>query len=124
MGNTPSAPNFFRSGDEWHVWSKDRRNRDDFVALKAPVVGGDPTPLTSTEWKYKDWDTRNFESDPTLVCALPEDLSPCSVRLTLRGLAKDIQGKCQGLYKEYRGLRSMGRKVNVVNYLQCDRVDV
>ena len=117
MGNTlsPSSPslNSFRSGDEWHVVTKDRKGND-FVAVKGPVVGDDPTPLTSTDWKYKDHDTKNFESDPTLVCTLPEDLSPCSVRLTLRGLAKDIQGKCQGLYKEFRGLRSMGRKVNVV----------
>ena len=112
MGNTPSSPNFFRSGDEWHVWTTDRKG-DDFVALKAPVVGDDPTPLTSTDWKYwKDWDTGNFESDPTLICTLPEDSPPCSVRLTLRGLASDIQGKCQGLYKECKGLRSMGRKVN------------
>ena len=113
MGNTPSSPNFFRSGDEWHVGTKIEK-KDDFVAVKAQVVGDDPTPLTSTDWKYKDHDTKNFESDPTLVCTLPEDSSPCSVRLTLRGLAKDIQGKCQGLYKEFRGLRSMGRKVNVV----------
>ena len=123
MKNTPFPPSSsFRSGDEWRVWSDD--DGDDFVALKALVVGDNPTPLTSTEWKYKDWDTRNFESDPTLVCALSEDSSPCSVRLTLRGLANDIQGKCQGLYKECKGLRSMGRKVNVVNYLQFDRVNV
>ena len=81
-------------------------------------MGDDTTLLTSTDWKYNDWNTKNFESDPTLVCTLPEDLSPCSVRLTLRGLAKDIQGKCQGLYKECKGLRSFGRKVYVVNYLQ------
>ena len=124
MGNTPSSPNFFRSGVEWHVGTK-REKKDDFVAVKAQVVGDDPTPLTSTDWKYwKDWDTGNFESDPTLICTLPEDSPPCSVRLTLRGLAKDIQGKCQGLYKECKGLRSFGRKVNVVNYLQFDRVNV
>ena len=121
-GKHSLLPNFFRSGDEWHVWSD--YDGGNFVALKALVVGDDPTPLTSTDWKYKDWDTNDFESDSTLVCALPEDSPPCSVRLTLRGLAKDIQGKCQGLYKEYRGLRSMGRKVNVVNYLQFDRVNV
>ena len=80
--------------------------------MKAPVVGDDPTLLTSTDWKYKDWDTRDFESDPTLICTLPEDAAPCCVRLTLRGLVSDIQGKCQGLYKECKGLRSMGRKVN------------
>ena len=92
--------------------------------MKAQVVGDDPTPLTSTDWKYKDRGTRNFESDPTLICTLPEELAPCSVRITLRGLAKDIKGKCQGLYKECKGLRSMGRKVNFVNYLQFDRVNV
>ena len=111
MGTHSLLPNFFRSGDEWHVGTK-REKKDDFVAVKAQVVGDNPTPLTSTEWKYKDWDTRNFESDPTLVCALPEDSPPCTVRLTLRGLVSDIQGKCQGLYKECKGLRSMGRKVN------------
>ena len=92
--------------------------------MKAQVAGDDPTPLTSTDWKYKDRGTRNFESDPTLICTLPEELAPCSVRITLRGLAKDIQGKCQGMYKEYKRLRSMGRKVNFVNYLQFDRVNV
>ena len=107
MGNTLPSPNFFRSGDEWHVWSTDRKG-DDFVALKAPVVGDDPTPLTSTDWKYKDWDTNDFESDPTLICTLPEDSPPCSVRLTLRGLASDIQGKCQGLYREYKGAEKLG----------------
>ena len=107
-GKHSLLPNFFRSGDEWHVDSVLG------IALKALVVGDNPTPLTSTDWKYKDWDTNDFESDPTLICALPEDSSPCSVRLTLRGLAKDIQGKCQGLYKECKGLRSMGRKVNAV----------
>ena len=121
MGKTPSLPNFFRSGDEWHVGTK-REKKDDFVAVKAQVVGDDPTPLTSTDWKYRR--AHNFESDSTLICALPEDYSPCSVRLTLRGLAKKIQGKCQGLYKECKGLSSMGRKVNVVNYLQFDRVNV
>ena len=110
-------PNSFRSGDEWHV-STDLAGGN-FVAVKAPVVGDNSTPLTSTDWKYNEStrqkkDTKNFELDPTLICTLPEDSPPCSVRLTLRGLAKDIQGKCQGLYKEFRGLRSMGRKVNVV----------
>ena len=123
MGKTPSAPNFFRSGDEWHVGTK-REKKDDFVAVKALVVVYNPTLLTSTDWKYKNNNTKNFESDSTLICALPEDSSPCSVRLTLRGLARDNQGKCQGLYKECKGLRSMGRKVNVVNYLQFDRVNV
>ena len=103
-------PNFFRSGDEWHVWSPTERGG--YIPLKAPLVGDNPTPLTSTDWKYKDWDTNDFESDSTLVCALPEDSPPCTVRLTLRGLVSDIQGKCQGLYKECKGLRSMGRKVN------------
>ena len=118
MRNPLPSPNFFRSGDEWHVWSPTEDGG--YIPLKAPVVGDDPTPLTSTDWKYwdwdtnKDWDTYNFESDPTLICTLPEDSPPCSVRLTLRGLAKDIQDKCQGLYKEWKGLRSMGRKVNVV----------
>ena len=98
MRKTSLLPNYFRSGDEWHVWSTDRIGPD-FVALKGPVVGDDPTPLTSTDWKYWDRDT-NFELDPTLVCTLPEDSPPCSVRLTLRGLASDIQGKCQGLYRE------------------------
>ena len=110
MGNTPFSPNFFRSGDEWHVWSPTENG--EFIVLKALVVGDDPTPLTSTDWKYKDWGTNDFESDPTLICTLPEDSPPCSVRLTLRGLVSDIQGKCQGLYKECKGLRSMGRKVN------------
>ena len=104
MGNIPSSqPNLFRSGDEWHVDSG-------YIALKALVVGDNPTPLTSTDWKYNDCD--DFESDPTLICTLPEDAAPCCVRLTLRGLVSDIQGKCQGLYKECKGLRSMGRKVN------------
>ena len=119
----PPPPNSFRTGDEWHVWTLDGWG-DYVVAMKALVVGDNPTPLTSTEWKYnvrdedeEDWDgdqddNEDFVSDPTLICALPEDSAPCSVRLTLRGLAGDIQGKCQGIYKEYNRLRSQGRKVN------------
>ena len=112
-GKHSLSPSSFRSGDEWHVWSD--YDGGNFVALKAQVVGDDPTPLTSTDWKYNDCD--DFESDPTLICTLPEDSAPCRMRLTLRGLVSDIQGKCQGLYKECKGLRSMGRKVNSGDHL-------
>ena len=68
-------PNSFRSGDEWHV-STDLAGGN-FVAVKAPVVGDNSTPLTSTDWKYNEStrqkkDTKNFELDPTLICTLPE----------------------------------------------------
>ena len=88
-----------RSGNEWYVGS----------GLKASV-GDDPTIPPTTGWKFYNFDTKAFEADPHLMCNSSPPSPSCSITVSLSGLAKEIQGDCEGEYKD-TGLRSMGRKV-------------
>ena len=101
-----------RSGDEWLVMEE----KHNFTALKASV-GDDPTLPPSTGWKFNN--LGYFEEDPSVICTRPAGSPPCSVTLKLSGLAKDLQGKCEGEYKD-TGLRSAGRQVNFqLNKILC-----
>ena len=45
------------------------------------------------------------------MCKISHASSACIVTVSLKGFAKDIQGECEGEYKDTR-MRSAGRKVN------------
>ena len=95
--------------------------------LKASV-GGEPNQPPTTGWKFynrdtgyynedqslkfENWDTDDWEDDPTLSCTIPSTSPPCCLTVSLSGAAKEAQGKCEGEYKS-TGLVSMGRKVNI-----------
>ena len=81
-----------------------------FANLKARV-GDDPTIPPTTGWMFQNFDSKKFEEDPHLTCSsVMTALVSCSITVSLSGLAKDIQGECEGEYKDTE-LRSMGRKV-------------
>ena len=94
-----------RDGNEWLVEDDD----DGHLYLKASV--GDSLLIPPvTGWKFENFSTEEFEEDPQLMCNSTPSSSSCSVTVSLSGLAKEIQGECEGEYKD-TGLRSMGRKV-------------
>ena len=129
------SPTFFllsRSGNEWLV------EDEKYIAnLKASVgenqlivewlveyerygadlkasVGEDMLILPTTGWKFGNTDTQAYEEDRQLRCKGTPSSSSCSVTVSLSGLAKEIQGECEGEYND-TGLRSAGRKV--INFL-------
>ena len=106
-----------RSGNEWLV--EDER----YVANLKASVGKDPLIPPTTGWKFLDSDTGTYEEDPQLTCSSTPSSSPCSVRVSLSGLAKEIQGECEGEYKD-AGLRSTGRKVINFSISSSDHFDL
>ena len=95
-----------RSGNEWVVFFDDTGTD----LLKASV-GDNPLIPPATGWKFlKNEKDYTFEEDPQLRCSSTCSSTSCSVSVSLSGLAKDIQGECEGEYKD-TGLRSMGKKV-------------
>ena len=95
-----------RSGNEWLQklgWEGPRGY------LKASV-GDDPTIPPTTGWKFYNSDTDKYEEDPQLMCSISPASSACNITVSLKGLAKDIQGDCEGEYLD-TGMRSAGRKV-------------
>ena len=90
-----------RSGNEWLVGEE---------GLLKASVGDDPTIPPTTGWKFYNKDTKAFEADPHLMCNSSPPSPSCSITVSLSGLAKEVQGDCEGEYKD-TGLRSMGRKV-------------
>ena len=92
-----------RSGDEWLVILEERN----ITILKASVGYGSTLP-PSSGWQFCSGYTNKFEEDPSVTCSVPS--SPCSVTVSLSGLAKDFQGECEGEYRD-TGMRSMGRQV-------------
>ena len=100
------SPLFFllsRSGNEWLVG--DERYE---ANLKANV-GQDTLIPPTTGWTFRNRDTGAYEDDLQLTCINTPTSSSCSVTVSLSGLAKEIQGECEGEYKD-TGLRSAGRK--------------
>ena len=93
-----------RSGNEWLV-GEEGNSAD----LKANV-GDDPTIPPASDWKFFNFDTKGYEEDLYLTCSSTPASSPCIIAVSLSGLAKEIQGECEGKYKD-TGLRCMGRKV-------------
>ena len=103
-GKTPFVFLLSRSGNEWLVGPEGFRKTSN---LKASV--GDNTLIPrSTGWKF--YNGKSFEEDAQLRCSSTPSSSSCSVTVSLSGLAKEIQGECEGEYKD-TGLRSAGRKV-------------
>ena len=76
-------------------------------------VGDDPTIPPTTDWNFRNLDTRSYEEDQYLNCNISSASSFCSITVSLKGLAKEIQGECNGKYKD-TGLISAGRKVQIV----------
>ena len=73
------------------------------------MVEDEPDQPPSAGWKFFNNDTKAYEDDHHLTCRSSTS-SPCSVTVSLSSLAKEIQGECEGKYKN-TGLRSMGRQV-------------
>ena len=96
-----------RSGNEWLVWLL---NEDSNAAGLKASVGEDPTIPPTRQWKFFNYDSKAYEEDLQLTCSSTPTLSSCRITVSLSGLAKDIQGDCEGEYKD-TGLRSMGRQV-------------
>ena len=100
------APLFFllsRSGNEWLV----EYDGEDYLRT---IVGEDPFIPPTSGWKIYNFDIEAYDEDPQLRCISTPTSSSCSVTVSLSGLAKEIQGECEGEYKD-TGLRSAGRKV-------------
>ena len=100
-GKSPPIFLLLRSGNEWLVGEE---------GLLKASVGDDPTIPPTTGWKFYNFDTKAFEADPLLMCNSSPPSPSCSITVSLSGLAKEVQGDCEGEYKD-TGLRSMGRKV-------------
>ena len=82
------------------------------ASLKASVEADSFLPPT-TGWLFYNWETRDFEEDPSLTCSFSSPSPPCCLTVTLSGAAKEAQGDCEGEYKSTE-LISMGRKVNII----------
>ena len=111
------SPLFFllsRSGNEWLV------QQEGYLAGLKASVGEDATIPPSTGWKFRNFDTKGYEEDLHLTCSNIPVSSSCSITVSLNGLAKEIQGECEGEYKD-TGLRSAGRKVHfqLFNIILC-----
>ena len=105
------APLFFlltRSGNEWVV------EEEGYIASLRASVGEDTLIPPTNDWQFYSDDTDAYEEDRQLRCSSTPCSSSCSVTVSLSGLAKEIQGECEGEYKD-TGLRSAGRKV--INFL-------
>ena len=101
------APLFFllsRSGNEWLV------EDEKYIANFKASVGENPLIPPTTGWNFRNFDIKEYEEDPQLRCSSTPSSSFCSVTVSLKGWAKELQGECEGDYKD-TGLRSVGRKV-------------
>ena len=96
-----------RSGQEWLGGGEGRDPK-----LRTSVEIGSAIPPT-TGWQFFNDDTEEYEEDSSLTCLtfLAADSPPCSITVCLKGLTKEIQGECEGEYKD-TGLNSMGRQVD------------
>ena len=92
-----------RFGNEWLVEDADA----DYLSAD---VGEDPLIPPTDGWQFYNFETDAYEEDTQLRCSSTPSSSSCSVTVSLSGLAKEIQGECEGEYKD-TGLRSRGRKV-------------
>ena len=99
-----------RSGNAWLVKSG-RYNAN----LKSSV-GDDPSIPPTTGWKFYNLSTGKMDEDQQLTCNISPASSSCSVKVSLKGVAKDIQRECEGEYRD-AGMRSSGRKVT--NFSMC-----
>ena len=80
--------------------------------LKAKQDVDEPNQPPVSDWHFLSG--RDFQKDEHLTCVpLSSPPSPCSVRLTLSGHAKEIHEKCEGVYKS-TDLLIMGRQVNII----------
>ena len=68
---------------------------------------------STTGWQFKNWSTDKYEDDGSLTCNNFIASAPCYLTLSLNGGAKEVQGKCEGVYKR-TGLVSMGREVREI----------
>ena len=96
-----------RLGDEWLVGTTGQ-----LALLKASVGGNVDQPPTSG-WQFFNGRTDEYEEDGSLTCNNLLASTPCCLTLSLNGRAKEIQGKCEGVYKS-TGLVSMGREVSQI----------
>ena len=97
---------FNRSKDEWVVEQKGD------LALNANK-STDPFFPPISGWLFFNWETRDYEEDPSLNWSLPSPSPPCCLTVTLSGAAKEAHGDCEGEYKS-TGLISMGREVSII----------
>ena len=104
MGKVPLFFLLSRSGNEWLV------EEEGYEADLKANVGQDPLIPPTTGWQFYNFDIKADAEDPQLRCSSTPSSSSCSVTVSLSGLAKEIQGECEGKYKD-TGLRSRGRKV-------------
>ena len=96
-----------RLGDEWLVGTTGEQ-----AYLRASVGGKVDQPPT-TGWVFKNWSTGKYEEDGSLTCNNLIASAPCRLTVSLNGQAKEVQGKCEGVYKN-TGLVSMGREVSEI----------
>ena len=78
-------------------------------SLKARLGDNKHIPPTSG-WQFRNRDTKKFENDPRVKCTTMAPSTPCNVTVSLSGLAKETEGRCEGEYQE-TGLFSVGKKV-------------
>ena len=95
----------FRLGDEWLVGTTGME-----AFLKARGKANQPP---TTGWQFYNCSTHKYEEDGSLTCNNFIASTPCSLTLSLNGRAKEVQGKCEGVY-ESTGLVSMGREVREI----------
>ena len=86
------------------------------------IVGEDPLIPPTTGWMIGNCDTKEYEKDPQFKCSSTPSSSCYSVTVSLSGLAKEIQGECEGQYKD-TGLRSAGRKVIKISILSSANLE-
>ena len=70
-----------------------------------------PDQPPPTGWKFYNWETDEYEADESVTCEANVALTPCCLTVSLSGAAKEVQGECEGEYKD-TGLLSMGRKAS------------
>ena len=97
---------FSRCNDEWLIGEMGER-----VWLKATVSEDKPDQPPATGWKFYNWDTEEYEADESVTCEANVAPTPCCLTVSLGGAAKEVQGECEGEYKD-TGLLSMGRKAS------------
>ena len=96
-----------RLGDEWLVQTTGEQ-----AFLKARVGIKVDKPPTSG-WQFMNWSKLKYEEDASLTCNNFIASAPCCLTLSLNGRSKEVQGKCEGVYKS-TGLVSMGREVSEI----------
>ena len=73
-------------------------------------MAANPFIPPTTGWLF--YNGEDFKEDPYLTCSLPSTSPPCCLTVTLKGAAKEVQGKCEGKYNS-SGLVSAGREVKL-----------